>query len=156
VQMLRDEERERVRPRAREHAEDRLLDVLLPPAVPPTPMRSRAGTAIPMPAIGESTMPPASGSSSSSASSSSSSTPPPYSTDSPAATRESLRRLLREGKLDDRVIELDLADAPQSIIDVFSGTGMEEMVLNLKDMLPQGGRRTKRRKLTVPEALDVL
>jgi ATP-dependent HslUV protease ATP-binding subunit HslU len=45
------------------------------------------------------------------------------------------------------------------VIDVFSGTGMEEMVLNLKDMLPQmggGGRKTKRRKLTVPEALDAL
>jgi ATP-dependent HslUV protease ATP-binding subunit HslU len=33
---------------------------------------------------------------------------------------------------------------------------MEEMVLNLRDMMPQGGRKTKRRKLTVPEALDVL
>ncbi len=33
---------------------------------------------------------------------------------------------------------------------------MEEMVLNLRDMMPQGGRKTKRRKLTVPEALDAL
>ena len=43
------------------------------------------------------------------------------------------------------------------MIDVFSGTGMEEMVLNLKDMIPQmGGRKTKRRRLTVPEALEAL
>ena len=34
----------------------------------------------------------------------------------------------------DRMVEIDTADAPQSFIDVFSGTGMEEMVLNLRDM----------------------
>jgi ATP-dependent HslUV protease ATP-binding subunit HslU len=140
VSMLREEERERVRPRAREHAEDRLLDVLLPPAPrtarPGAPAPAPAGPhpAIPLPSIGEE--PPA--------------TPPPD------ATRETLRKLLREGKLDDKTVEIDTSDAPHSFIDVFSGTGMEEMVLNLRDMMPQGGRRTKRRKMTVPEALDVL
>ena len=72
------------------------------------------------------------------------------------ATRESLRRLLREGKLNDRMVEIDTADAPQSFIDVFSGTGMEEMVLNLRDMMPQGSKRTKRRRLPVAEAFDAL
>jgi ATP-dependent HslUV protease ATP-binding subunit HslU len=76
--------------------------------------------------------------------------------DGPSGTRENLRRLLREGKLDDRTVEIDTADSPQSVIDVFSGTGMEEMVLNLKDMLPQMGRKTKRRRLSVPEALEAL
>ena len=146
VQMLREEERERARPMAREHAEERLLDVLLPPSP-----RGRAGapassSPIPMPAIGDSTFasvpPPV--------------TPPPAAADGAGGSRESLRRLLREGKLDDRMVEIDTADSPQSVIDVFSGTGMEEMVLNLKDMLPQGGRRTKRRRLTVPEALEAL
>jgi ATP-dependent HslUV protease ATP-binding subunit HslU len=141
--MLREEERERVRPRAREHAEERLLDVLLPPAprqrpgATPAPAPSSptaAGGAIPLPSMGS---------------------------DAPAgappdATRESLRKLLREGKLDDKTVEIDTSDAPHSFIDVFSGTGMEEMVLNLRDMMPQGGRKTKRRKLTVPEALDAL
>ena len=37
-----------------------------------------------------------------------------------------------------------------------SGTGMEEMVLNLRDMMPQGARKTKRRRLPLPEALEVL
>jgi ATP-dependent HslUV protease ATP-binding subunit HslU len=140
VSMLREEERERVRPRAREHAEERLLDVLLPPAPrtarpgAPATVPSSPHPAIPLPSIGEE--PPA--------------TPPPD------ATRESLRKLLREGKLDDKMVEIDTSDAPHSFIDVFSGTGMEEMVLNLRDMMPQGGRRTKRRKMTVPEALDVL
>ncbi|HVU51808.1 MAG TPA: ATP-dependent protease ATPase subunit HslU [Polyangia bacterium] len=141
VSMLREEERERVRPRAREHAEERLLDVLLPPAPRPKPgmpgapaSASAAHGPIPLPGIGEEQ--PA--------------TPPPD------ATRESLRKLLREGKLDDKMVEIDTSDSPHSFIDVFSGTGMEEMVLNLRDMMPQGGRKTKRRKLTVPEALDAL
>jgi ATP-dependent HslUV protease ATP-binding subunit HslU len=145
VQMLREEERERARPMAREHAEERLLDVLLPPSP-----RGRAGSstasAIPMPAIGDSTFSSSSSSSSSGASGG----------DAAGGTRESLRKLLREGKLNDRMVEIDTADSPQSVIDVFSGTGMEEMVLNLKDMLPQGGRRTKRRRLSVPEALEAL
>jgi len=144
VSMLREEERERVRPRARESAEERLLDVLLPPAPRPRPTpapgfggqpggSSSGSSAIPLPSIGA---------------------------DSPSAsenaTRESLRKLLREGKLDDKMVEIDTSDSAQSFIDVFSGTGMEEMVLNLRDMMPQGGRKTKRRKLSVPEAMDAL
>jgi ATP-dependent HslUV protease ATP-binding subunit HslU len=140
VSMLREEERERVRPRAREHAEERLLDVLLPPAprprptAPNAPAAPQSGGAIPLPGIGAEVPPPT----------------------APDATRESLRKLLHEGKLDDKTVEIDTSDAPHSFIDVFSGTGMEEMVLNLRDMMPQGGRKTKRRKLTVPEALEVL
>ncbi len=72
------------------------------------------------------------------------------------ATRESLRKLMREGKLDDKMVEIDTADTPASFVDVFSGTGMEEMVLNLRDMMPQGSRKTKRRRLPLPEALEVL
>ncbi len=147
VQMLREEERERSRPRAREQAEERLLDVLLPPS----PRQRGASTststsstgAIPMPAIGDST------------SNAATSSTAGGSGDGAHSTRETFRRLLREGKLDDRMVEIDTADAQQSVIDVFSGTGMEEMVLNLKDMLPQG-RRTKRRRLSVPEALEAL
>jgi ATP-dependent HslUV protease ATP-binding subunit HslU len=146
VQMLREEERERARPRARENAEERLLDVLLPsPSRPRASSPTSTASGIPMPAIGESTLNgtvPAS--------------PATGSGDVAGSTRESFRRMLREGKLDDRMVEIDTADSPQSVIDVFSGTGMEEMVLNLKDMLPQGGRRTKRRRLSVPEAMEAL
>jgi ATP-dependent HslUV protease ATP-binding subunit HslU len=141
VSMLKDEERERVRPRARENAEERLLDVLLPPPRP----AARAGGVMPMqipglpPGFGMPTAPPE----------------PPPATPVDNATRENLRRLLREGKLDDRSVEIDTADAPTSFVDVFSGTGMEEMVLNLKDMFP-GARKTKRRRLKVPEAMEAL
>jgi ATP-dependent HslUV protease ATP-binding subunit HslU len=132
VSMLRDEERERVRPRARDNAEERLLDVLLPP-----PPRTRPTTT---PFAGGGTPP----------------MPPPEAPPADNATRENLRRLLREGKLDDKMVEIDTSDTPSSFIDVFSGTGMEEMVLNLRDMMPQGARRTKRRRLPLPEALDAL
>jgi ATP-dependent HslUV protease ATP-binding subunit HslU len=129
--MLREEERERLRPRARENAEERLLDVLLPPAPRQRPAGPTGAASVGMP------LPPPE--------------PPPDN-----ATRENLRRLLREGKLDEKMVEIDTADAPPSFVDVFSGTGMEEMVLNLRDMFPQGARRTKRRRLSVPEALEVL
>jgi ATP-dependent HslUV protease ATP-binding subunit HslU len=71
------------------------------------------------------------------------------------ATRESLRRLLREGKLDERTVEIETTDATTPFGDVFSGTGMEEMVTNLREMLP-GARKSKRRRLTVPEAMAAL
>jgi len=131
VSMLRDEERERLRPRARENAEERLLDVLLPPA--PRARPPAGGTTSTMPAPLPSPEPPADN-----------------------ATRESLRKLMREGKLDDKMVEIDTSDSPASFVDVFSGTGMEEMVLNLRDMMPQGARKTKRRRLPLPEALEVL
>jgi ATP-dependent HslUV protease ATP-binding subunit HslU len=137
VSMLRDEERDRVRGRARENAEERLLDVLLPP-VP----RAAPAARPPMPMASLLPGPPGGGS-------------PDESPPSDNATRESLRRLLRDGKLDDRTVEIDTADTPTSFIDVFSGTGMEEMVLNMRDMFP-GGRRTKRRRLKLPEALEAL
>ncbi len=144
VSMLRDEERERLRPRARENAEERLLDVLLPPAPRPRPSAgggsATSTTSTALPPIGGNHGAP------------NDSAPPAPDN----ATRESLRKLLREGKLNDRMVEIDTADAPQSFIDVFSGTGMEEMVLNLRDMMPQGSKRTKRRRLPVSEAFDAL
>jgi ATP-dependent HslUV protease ATP-binding subunit HslU len=128
VSMLREEERERSRPRARENAEERLLDVLLPPVRPP-----RAASPAGAPSVPDAPVAPA--------------------TDN--STRENLRRLLHDGKLDDRSVEIDTSDTPQSFIDVFSGTGMEEMVVNLQSMFPQS-KRTKRRRLTIPEALEAL
>jgi ATP-dependent HslUV protease ATP-binding subunit HslU len=130
VSMLREEERERTKPRARENAEERLLDVLLPPARPP---RTPSG-AIPLPG----------------AIASAESAPPLEST-----TREDLRRLLRDGKLDDRMVEVDTSEGGQPFANVFAGTGMEDMVLNLQNMFPQNNR-TKHRRLSVPEALEAL
>jgi ATP-dependent HslUV protease ATP-binding subunit HslU len=78
----------------------------------------------------------------------------------PAAgdTREKLRRLLRQGALDEREVELDLEDAGATpSVSLFTPQGVEEMGMQFKDML--GGlfpRRTRRRRMKVPAALEAL
>jgi ATP-dependent HslUV protease ATP-binding subunit HslU len=71
-------------------------------------------------------------------------------------TREKLREKLRAGKLDDRLVEIDVKEqGPRFEITTLQGA--EEMDINLKDMLPNlFGNRTKRRKMRVYEALDYL
>src|SRR6266540_4143468 len=71
-------------------------------------------------------------------------------------TREELRERLREGKLDERLVELDVKDRGPTF-EVTTNAGIEEMGINLKDMLPNlFGQRTRRRKMRVAEALDYL
>src|SRR4051812_29976136 len=71
-------------------------------------------------------------------------------------TREKLRERLREGKLDERMVELDVKDRGPTF-EVTTNTGIEEMGINLKDMLPSlFGQKTRRRKMRVAEALDYL
>lgn len=77
--------------------------------------------------------------------------------DEQPSTRDKLRRMLRDGKLNNRYVDLDLPDRSMPIVEIFSNVGMEEMGINFKDML--GGmmpKNLKRRKVKVPEALDVL
>ena len=77
--------------------------------------------------------------------------------DEPSSTREKLRSMLRQGKLDNRYVDLDVADRSMPMVEIFSNVGMEEMGINFKDMLggifPKG---TKRRKVKVPEAMQIL
>jgi ATP-dependent HslUV protease ATP-binding subunit HslU len=72
-------------------------------------------------------------------------------------TRERLRKLLHEGKLDDRVVELEVKDRALPMVEIFSTSGLEEMDIQIKEMLanllPQ---RTKRRKVKVREAQRIL
>jgi ATP-dependent HslUV protease ATP-binding subunit HslU len=71
-------------------------------------------------------------------------------------TREKLRERLREGKLDERLVELDVKDRGPTL-EVTTNAGIEEMGINLKDMLPSlFGQKTRRRKMRVAEALDYL
>ena len=72
-------------------------------------------------------------------------------------SREKLRRMLRQGKLDSRYVDLDVSERATPVVEVFSNVGMEELGINFKDML--NGlipKQTKRRKIKVPEALQVL
>lgn len=71
-------------------------------------------------------------------------------------TREKLRKLLREGKLDERFVDIEVT-SKNFPIQVFSPQGLEEMDVNLSDMLGNlFPKKTKKRKFKVPEALDVL
>jgi ATP-dependent HslUV protease ATP-binding subunit HslU len=78
-------------------------------------------------------------------------------TDSQHRTREKLRQQLREGKLDDRTVELDVRERSTPSFEIISNQGVEEMDINIKDMLPNlFGQRTKKRKMKVSEAFEYL
>ncbi|MCE5282459.1 MAG: ATP-dependent protease ATPase subunit HslU [Deltaproteobacteria bacterium] len=133
INMVKAEEQDRVRAKAAELAEDRLLDILLPPK----PVEKKVtemivdvnGSTV------EAELP-----------------------EQQDTTREKLRRLLREGKLDSRSVEVETSEARTGpMVEIFSAAGMEDMGLNVKDMLgnifPQ---KKKKRRVKVPEAREIL
>ncbi len=71
-------------------------------------------------------------------------------------SREKMREKLRAGKLDDRMVELDIKERGPTF-EISTAGGMEEMDVNLKDVLPGlFGQRTRKRKMRVSEAMDYL
>ncbi|HLK12439.1 MAG TPA: ATP-dependent protease ATPase subunit HslU [Candidatus Binatia bacterium] len=127
VNLVRDEEKEKVRARARELAEERLLDLLLPPARPERRIH----------AVG--------------------SEPPPGPAADQVETREKLRQMLRAGRLDDRTVELEVTRAHVPMIEVMTPQGMEEVEHGLRELFQNlMPKQTKKTKLRVPEALDAL
>jgi ATP-dependent HslUV protease ATP-binding subunit HslU len=75
----------------------------------------------------------------------------------PTRTREHFREQLREGRLDNRVVEIDVREKSFPSFEIIAGSSVEEVDINLKDMLPglfQG--KTKKRRMKVPEALQHL
>ncbi|PYT24922.1 MAG: HslU--HslV peptidase ATPase subunit [Acidobacteria bacterium] len=82
--------------------------------------------------------------------------PQPETSDSADRTREKLRERLREGKLDDRIVELEVKERGPTF-EIATSSGVEEMGINLKDVLPNiFGQRSRRRNMRVGEALDYL
>ena len=141
IDMVREEKMEEVEDKAELAAEDRLIDLLLPPTPTATPAATQesGSNVIQLPAM----------------------TPLEDSEEKPGdreqRTREKLRQQFREGKLDERTVELDVRDRNQPSFEVISNQGSEEMDINLKDMLPGlFGQRTKKRKMKVAEAFDYL
>jgi ATP-dependent HslUV protease ATP-binding subunit HslU len=129
IEMVREEKVEEVAEKAEQNAEERLLDLLLPP--PPTPRHEK----------------------------------PPSNDDERTAavaehfqrTREKLRAQLREGKLDERAVEVEVRERSFPAFEVVSSQGIEEMDINIKDILPGlFGQRTKKRRMRVGEAMDYL
>jgi len=82
--------------------------------------------------------------------------PQPEGSESVDKSREKLRERLRAGKLDDRMVEIDVKE-PGPRFEISTAGGVEEMDVNLKDVLPGiFGQRTRKRKMRVGEALDYL
>ena len=128
IDMVREEKLEDVADKAELNAEERLLDLLLPTGNVGFAGASQTGQPELLP--GE-----ASGS----------------------RTREKLRQQLREGKLDDRLVEIDVREKSFPAFEIISNQGVEEMDVNIKDMLPNiFGSRSKKRKMKVSEAFDYL
>jgi ATP-dependent HslUV protease ATP-binding subunit HslU len=82
--------------------------------------------------------------------------PAPESTEDNAKTREKLRERLRSGKLDERMVELEVKDRGPTF-EIASNVNLEEMGMNIKEMLPaMFGQRSKKRNMRVSDALDYL
>jgi len=74
-----------------------------------------------------------------------------------SATKEKLRQQLRAGRLDERLIELEVKSRVTPMVEIFAGQGLEEMDMNLREMLSNVlPGKTKRRKVKVVEALKLL
>ncbi len=72
-------------------------------------------------------------------------------------TREKLRAQLREGKLDQRMVEVEVRERAMPAFEIISNQGVEEMDINIKDMMSNFfGQTKKKRKVTVAEAFDYL
>jgi ATP-dependent HslUV protease ATP-binding subunit HslU len=133
IDNVREEKLEDVADKAELNAEERLLDILLPPSAPASPPSSAAasgGVVI----EGNTAL-----------------------TESSNRTREKLRQQLREGKLDERMVEIDVRERNFPSFEILTNQGVEEMDVNIKDMLPNiFGQRTKKRKMKVNEAFEYL
>ena len=130
INLLKTREQDAIKPKARAIAEERMLDLLLPPK----PRLQQGETAKETQLEVVTTGP-----------------------DESFSTREKLRGMLRAGKLDTRYVDLDVPDRSMPTVEIFSNIGMEEMGINFKDML--GGllpKNTRRRKIKVPEAMELL
>src|SRR5437667_4943559 len=138
VDMVRQEKIEEIADKAELNVEERILDILLPPPKPsgPSPLFDFDS--------GETTAPML--------------VPENEPRDENfARTREKLRTQLRSGKLDNRLVEVEVREKSFPTIEFAGPMGVEEMGINMKDMLGnlfQG--RTKRRKMRVDEAIEYL
>jgi ATP-dependent HslUV protease ATP-binding subunit HslU len=130
IEMVREEKVDEVAEKAEQNAEERLLDLLLPP--PPSGRRDKSSTDH----EGEQNL---------------------SANEQFQRTREKLRAQLREGKLDERMVEVDTRDRSMPAFEIISSQGVEEMDINIKDILPGlFGQRTKKRRMKVSEAMEYL
>ena len=127
IDMVREERLDEVAERAEQAAEERVLDLLLPPAAPTAPAQGISEA--------EATA----------------------QREQTQRTREKLRAQLREGKLDQRMVDIEVRERAMPSFEIISNQGVEEMDLNIKDMLSgMFGQQKKKRKMTVADAFEYL
>jgi ATP-dependent HslUV protease ATP-binding subunit HslU len=139
VEMTRQEKIEEIAEKAELNAEERVLDLLLPP-----PRSAPGFYDFDAASIDDTETKPAE-------------TEVATGDDQSQRTREKLRTQLRGGKLDNRLIEMEIREKSFPVIELAGPQGVEEMGINMKDMLGnlfQG--RTKRRKMRVDEAMEYM
>src|ERR1035437_2014739 len=137
IDMVREEKLEDVADKAALNAEERLLALLLPAM--PAPVQTRPAAQAPQ-QIGFNI-----------------GSEPLLAGEPGSRTREKFRQQLREGKLDERIVELDVREKSMPAFEIITNQGVEEMDVNMKDMLPNiFGQRTKKRKMKVSEAFEYL
>jgi ATP-dependent HslUV protease ATP-binding subunit HslU len=73
------------------------------------------------------------------------------------STRDKLRRMLRNGKLDERYVELEVTNSNLPMVEIFSSAGLEEMEFNVKEVFGNiFPPRKKKRRVKIPEAMEIL
>ena len=151
VTMVKQEETETVYAKAKDIAEECLLDLLLPPVQTPAPppVSESKDDAVEVTIdgqFGELELPQ----------------PSVLNQEQQVEerqqkTREKLRKLFREGRLDDRSVDLEITQQVTPVVEIFSAGGFEEMDINIKDMFENlMPKQTKKKKVKVPEAYDIL
>ena len=139
VNMVRQEEMANVRSQAEQMAEERILDLLLPGS--PSRETQQPRTVQEALEFLQSTSGASAGKDEAAASS----------------TREKLRRMYRDGALDDRYVEVEVSDRAQPMVGVLSAAGLEDLDSQLRDMLGNiFPGKTKKRKVPVSEAKEIL
>jgi ATP-dependent HslUV protease ATP-binding subunit HslU len=132
VNMVRSEEQEAVKTKAQKIAEERMLDILLPPKRESEKSKGIEGEEKTLELVRKDAS-------------------------EQSSTREKIRKMLREGKLDNRYVDLEVAERSMPVVEIFSSVGLEEMDINLKDMFgSMFPKRTRKRKVKVPEGMEVL
>ncbi|MDX2034710.1 MAG: ATP-dependent protease ATPase subunit HslU [Blastocatellia bacterium] len=130
IDMVRAEKVQEIEDKAQQNVEDRILDLLLPPN------KSASGFDTTIDVIENTDL---------------------AVQESYNRTREKLRTQLREGRLDSRIIELEVRERNFPSFEIYTNQGIEEMDINLKDMMPGVfGNRSKQRKMRVDEAMEYL
>jgi ATP-dependent HslUV protease ATP-binding subunit HslU len=120
VNMVKEEEKQKVEIKAHEVAEERVLDLLLPAGPGAVDDDSIDSVRV-------------------------------------QGTREKLKKMLREGKMDERFVDIEITQSAMPMIEVLTPQGMEGMEFNLKEMFSNlMPKKTKKKTVKIPEALEIL